>query len=66
VTFTFRALEEASLVLFLITGGTKAERVLQVLSQIEAGTLDLPAARVAGEPVFILDEAAASRLPRDS
>jgi 6-phosphogluconolactonase len=65
VTFTFRALDEARLVLFLITGRAKAERVAGVLSQIKQGTPELPAARVQpmGEPMFILDEDAASRLP---
>jgi len=65
VTFTFRALNEARAVLFLISGATKAERVAEVLSELAADRPLLPASRVRprGSLCFYLDAAAAARLP---
>jgi 6-phosphogluconolactonase len=61
ITFTFPLLNAGRTVLFLVTGEDKAARV----EEIAAGA-DYPAARVKpdqGELVWLLDSAAASRLP---
>ena len=59
------ALSEAGLCLFLVTGANKAERLAQVIAQMENKQHELPAAMVQpdGEPMFIVDEAAAAALP---
>ncbi len=61
ITFTFPLLNAGRTVLFLVTGEDKAARV----EEIAAGA-DYPAARVKpdqGELIWLLDSAAASRLP---
>jgi 6-phosphogluconolactonase len=63
ITFTYPLLNAAHCVLFLVEGAGKAERVAEVL----AGA-DLPAAKVhprAGRLIWLLDQAAAARLPTD-
>jgi 6-phosphogluconolactonase len=62
ITLTLPALDAAAAALFLVAGAEKAERVAEVLS---GRGPDLPAARVrpAGETLWLLDAAAASRLP---
>lgn len=63
VTLTFPVLDAARVVMFLVTGAGKAERVRAVLS--DAGSKDLPAGRVRprqGQLIWLLDRAAASRL----
>jgi 6-phosphogluconolactonase len=63
ITLTLPALCAAEAALFLVAGAEKAERVAEVLS---GRAPDLPASRVrpAGESIWLLDAAAASRLPR--
>ncbi len=61
ITFTFPLLNAGRTVLFLVTGEDKAARVEEIFSGA-----DYPAARVnpdQGELVWLLDSAAASRLP---
>ena len=62
ITFTYPLINAAHEVQFLIQGEDKAERVKQVLS----GDPSLPASRVqpsAGSLLFLMDQAAAARLP---
>ncbi len=70
ISLSFRALNEARRVLFLVTGAGKAERLAQVLAQRAQlpadGSAVLPAARVrphTGAVEFYVDHAAAARLP---
>ena len=65
VTLGFRALCAAREVWFVVAGPDKAPAVLMALSG--AGRVQLPAAGVAGtsQTLWLLDEAAASGLPRD-
>lgn len=66
LTLTLRALNEARVVLFLVTGAAKADRVAETLGGAAAGPR-LPAARVrpaAGRLVWLVDEAASSRIRR--
>ncbi len=63
VTFTYRLIDAARCVAFLVEGTGKAE----ILAQVLAGA-DLPAARIQptdGELLWLIDEAAASRLQAD-
>jgi 6-phosphogluconolactonase len=64
ITLTFVALSEAHEVLLLVTGASKAERLRQVLAEIDSRTPELPIARVSprGRFWFYLDRAAASAL----
>jgi len=65
VTLTFRALAEARVVVFVIAGASKADRLAEVAAQIESGKPILPAARVApanGELWWYVDAAAAAKL----
>lgn len=58
MTLTYRALERASLVLWLVTGADKAEMVQRLLS----GDRSIPAVRVeAPTQLVVVDEAAAAR-----
>ena len=58
MTLTYRALERASLVLWLVTGADKAEMVQRLLS----GDRSIPAGRVqAPTQLVVVDEAAAAR-----
>jgi 6-phosphogluconolactonase len=62
ITFTYPVLNAARRVLFLVSGQDKAEVVGRVLS----GDAELPASRVHpsdGELIWLLEKAAASRLP---
>lgn len=65
VTLGFRALSAAREVWFAVAGADKAPAVSMALSG--AGRVQLPAAGVAGtsQTLWLLDEAAASGLPRD-
>jgi 6-phosphogluconolactonase len=65
VTLTLPALNAARAVVLLVAGVEKAERVREVLSG--EGDPELPArlVRPAGELLWLLDEAAAARLPPD-
>lgn len=70
LTLTFPIINAAAHVMFLITGADKAERVREVLEELDTAN-PLPAARVRptnGRLLFMLDAAAASRLttPRDT
>ncbi len=61
LTATFPLIAQARCTLFVVAGVAKAERVAEVLS----ATSTLPAAiasRVSADPLWLLDEAAASRL----
>jgi len=62
ITLTLPALAAAAEVAFLVAGADKAERVAEVLGGLDPA---LPAARVrpAGGVLWLLDAAAASRLP---
>jgi len=65
VTLTLRVINAAASVLFLVSGENKAEALRRVLEMTSES--DLPAARVApvaGELLWLVDEAAASRLSR--
>ena len=65
VTLTFRALAEARAVLLLVTGASKAPRVAQVMSELQAERPSLPAARVrpkSGVLEWYLDQAAAAAI----
>jgi 6-phosphogluconolactonase len=65
VTLSFRALDEARAVLFLVTGANKASRVARVLSEVRSETPTLPAARVrpqSGALEWYLDEPAAGAI----
>jgi len=58
MTLTFPVLRAARETLFVVTGADKAD----ALDAIRAGSPDLPAARVAGDNVnWIVDAAAAAR-----
>lgn len=63
ITFTYRLIDAARCVAFLVEGQGKAAILREILSRA-----DLPAAHVSPEDgalVWLIDEAAASRLPRD-
>jgi len=62
ITLTLPVLNAAAAVLLLVSGADKAERVAEVLGGRAPG---LPAARLApaGELLWLLDQAAAARLP---
>ncbi|MBV9281062.1 MAG: 6-phosphogluconolactonase [Chloroflexi bacterium] len=64
ITFTYPLLNAARRVLFLVQGEDKAEMVSRALK----GDPEVPAGHVRpeGELIWLLDEAAASRLPRDT
>lgn len=67
LTLTVDALNHAAVVLFLVTGDGKAERVRQVLEPQSAADRSLPAAQVSpesGRLVWLLDQPAAGRLTR--
>lgn len=64
ITFTYPLIDAARRVVFLVSGGSKAPVVAQVL-----GGSDLPAARVrpaGGELIWVLDPDAAAQLPQGS
>lgn len=63
VTLTFAVLDAARAVLLLVSGADKAERVAEVLG---GRAPELPASRLrpSGELIWLLDGAAAARLPR--
>lgn len=68
VSLSFSAINRSAAVFFLVAGAGKAERLAEVLGQIESGDATLPAARVQpadGRLVWILDTEAASRLPEE-
>lgn len=67
LTFTFDALNRAAVVLFLVTGNGKAERVRQILEPHSDADRSLPAAKVSpesGRLVWMLDQPAAGQLTR--
>jgi len=67
LTLTFSALNRAAVVLFLVTGHGKAERVRQILEPQSDADRSLPAATVSpesGRLVWILDQPAAGQLTR--
>jgi 6-phosphogluconolactonase len=66
VSLGFRAITSAEEVWLLVSGEAKAEAVERALSGTVTA-LDLPAAGARGRRAtrWLLDEAAASRLPRD-
>jgi 6-phosphogluconolactonase len=64
LTLTFRALNAARRVVFLVSGPEKATAAAKILKK-QRGYRDLPAAGVAprrGTLLWLLDEAAASKL----
>jgi 6-phosphogluconolactonase len=64
LTLTYRALNAARRVVFLVSGAEKASAAAKILKR-DPGYLDLPAARVSPRPgtlLWLLDEAAASKL----
>lgn len=67
LTMTLNALNRATVILFLVTGSGKAERVRQVLEPQSDADRSLPAAKVlpeSGRLVWILDQSAAAQLTR--
>lgn len=67
ITLTLPVLNAASAVMFVVSGGSKAEVVRQVLAGQDAGCV-YPAGRVqpaSGRLLWLLDSAAASLLPPD-
>jgi 6-phosphogluconolactonase len=65
VSLSLRAINEARVVRFWVTGEDKAVRLAEVFREIESGTPALPAAQVqppTGQLVWFLDHAAAARL----
>jgi 6-phosphogluconolactonase len=66
VTFSHRALERAKTVMVLVTGAAKAARLAEILGD---GDVDLPLGRVldhrSSDTVILIDEAAASLLPKE-
>ena len=67
LTFTVGALNQATVILFLVIGHGKAERVRQVLEPQSDADRSLPAAHVSpesGRVAWILDEPAAGQLTR--
>ena len=67
LTFTVSALNRATVVLFLVTGHGKAERVRQVLEPQSDRDRSLPAATISpesGRVAWILDQPAAGQLTR--
>ena len=63
VSLSLRTLNEARAVLFLVAGASKAERLAEVLGQLDSGAASLPAALVRGPDVcWLVDAAAAAQL----
>ena len=65
ISLTFRAINSARAVVFLVTGAGKAARVAEVHAQLASGEPVLPAARVRpaeGRLIWMLDAAAAVNL----
>ncbi|SLM47572.1 6-phosphogluconolactonase [Nitrospira japonica] len=66
LTLTLGVINRASVILFLVTGSTKAQIVRRILAPQTAADRALPAALVTPEPghlIWMLDQAAASELP---
>ncbi len=67
LTLTLGVLNQAAMVLFLVTGTTKADMVRRIFEPTSAADRSLPAARVSpesGQLVWMLDQAAAAGLTR--
>ncbi len=67
LTFTLGALNRAAVILFLVTGNSKAEKVRQVLEPQSDADRSLPAAKLSpesGRLVWMLDQLAAAQLTR--
>lgn len=65
ISLTLRTINESHTVCFWVTGKKKADRLARVFRERETGTTSSPAARVSptGDLVWLLDEAAASKIP---
>ena len=65
ISLSLRTLGEARRVLFVVAGASKAERLAEVLAQVQSPSPTLPAAMVRsanGSPEWFVDELAAARL----
>jgi len=60
ITITEDLLNQAKLKIFVVTGSDKAEKVYQIYS----GNQNLPAAKINGDILWLLDKSAASLLPQ--
>jgi len=63
VTMTYEVIRGAGARVLLVCGSSKAARLAEVYGELMAGCPQLPIARV-GPTIWMMDEAAASQLPR--
>ncbi len=63
VTITYEVIRAARARVLLVSGGGKAARLTEAYGELMAGSPQLPVARV-GHAIWMVDEAAASQLPR--